>query len=62
MLDIIAEKNIQPGQVIFMGNDVNDIPAFEACGLRRCACRCPAGDLAHGRPGSDSKWWSWSYP
>ena len=30
--DLLAERNIDPANVIFVGNDVNDLPAFRVAG------------------------------
>jgi N-acylneuraminate cytidylyltransferase len=30
--DLLAEKGIDPSQVVFIGNDVNDLPGFRVAG------------------------------
>ena len=38
LLKVMREKNIDPGNVIFMGNDTNDLAAFNVVGF----CVAPA--------------------
>jgi len=30
--EILAQKNIEPGEVVYLGNDWNDLPCFEIAG------------------------------
>ena len=36
VVDICAERGVDPGHTAFVGNDINDIPAFERVGFPIC--------------------------
>lgn len=36
MLELCAELNVPPAEAAYMGDDVNDLPAMQPCGLSAC--------------------------
>ena len=58
MAELIACKGLGPDQVAFMGDDLNDLPAFDVCGVRIAVANAAAevkdrADYVTQRAGGD---------